>query len=59
MGGQLQPPGTPFLDHAVPKKEMGQSLHQKLIALLSFGKRTVNKKHMNTTELPNPQRDHK
>ena len=59
MGGQLQPLGTTFLDHAVPKKETGESLHKKLITLLSFGKRTVNKKHMNTTELPNPQRDHK
>ena len=57
MRGQLQALGTIFLDHAVPKKETGESLHQKLITLLSFGKRTVNKKHMNTTELPNPQRD--
>ena len=59
MGGQLQPPGTPFLDHAVPKKETGESLHQKLITLLSFGKPNVNKKHMNTKELPNHQQDHK
>ena len=59
MRGQLQPPGTTLLDQAVPKKETGENLHQKLIALLSFGKRTVNKEHMNTTELPNPQWDHK
>ena len=39
-------------------KRKRRSLRQKLITLLSFGKRNANKKHMNTTQLPNPQRDH-
>ena len=54
MGGQLQPPGKTFLDHAVPKKETGQ------VTLVSFAKRSVNdnkKQHTNTKELPNPRRD--
>ena len=48
-----------YIISGLPKKETGESLHQKLITLLSFGKPNVNKKHMNTTELPNHQQDHK
>ena len=45
----MQPLGTTFLDHAVPKKETGESLH-----ITQFGKRTVNKKHMNAYVMFDP-----